>query len=85
MRGFELDLRGHPSIASFLPTTGTNAPAVAGFESGKLIFWARGDEVVPTQEGKLKEFRSHDRAHGVNPHISMAGMAKSIPKKSRQR
>ena len=85
MRGFELDLRGHPSIASFLPTTGANAPAVAGFESGKLIFWARGDEVVPTQEGKLKEFRGHDRADGVNTHISMAGMAKSIPKKSRQR
>ena len=37
MCGFELDLRSHPRIASFLPTTGANAPTVTGFESGKLI------------------------------------------------
>ena len=85
MGGFELDLRSHTGIGSFLPSTGTNAPTVAGFESGKLIFWARGYEIVPAQEGELEEFRCHDRAHGVNTHISMAGMAKSIPKKSRQR
>ena len=83
MGGFELDLRSHSSIASFLPSTGANAPTVAGFESGKLIFWARGDEVVPSQERELKKLRRHDRAYGMNPNVTMPSMTKPIPKKSR--
>jgi len=81
--GFELDLRSHTGIGSFLPTTGANAPTVAGFESGKLIFWARGDEVVPSQERELKKLRRHDRAYGMNPNVTMPSVTKPIPKKSR--
>jgi len=81
--GFELDLRSDTCIASFLPATGANAPTVSGFETRKLIFWARGDEVVPSQERELKKLRRHDRAYGMNPNVTMPCMTKPIPKKSR--
>ena len=85
MRGFELDLRSHARVASFLPATGTNAPTVARFESGKLIFRTRCDEVVPSQQGELEKVRRHDRTHGMNSNVTVSGMTKPIPKKSRQR
>ena len=83
MGGFQNNLGCHSGIVGVLPPTGTQAPFVARFKSRKFVFRARGAEVISLLSGKFQELICHDGANGVNPRVTLSGVAVAISVVSR--
>jgi hypothetical protein len=70
-------------LESFLPTGCTQAPSIAGFETGKTEFgyWCR--KVVAAGFGEFEKGGRHDGAHRVTADVLPAGIAATVPIKTR--
>ena len=73
--GFEDDRAGCTRLLDLEPAGGTDAPAVAGFETGKAKLRHGSAEVVAEGFRGFKEWLVYDAADGVNSVIVGAGFA----------
>lgn len=85
MRGFKDNTGSHSLIEGFFPSWCTQAPAVAGNESGKLEFRPWRGEIVPLCHRILKESLRHHHTDRVHAVISLSGVTISVTVKSRFR
>jgi hypothetical protein len=73
--GFEDDGAGSSGALDLEPTSGTDAPTVAGFEAGEAKLRHGGAEVVSQSLGGRKEWSVDDAADGVDAVVVWAGLA----------
>ncbi len=72
--GFEDDRAGSTGLLDLQPSGSTDAPAVAGFETGKAKLRHGRAEVVAKSLGGFKEGRIDDTADGVDTVVVGAGL-----------
>ena len=65
MGRFQIDRRGTAVIESGFPARNADTPTVAGFQTRKIPFGHRSDEIVPIEHGKIEKLPRHFYAHGV--------------------
>jgi hypothetical protein len=82
--GFQDDAWGAARIKGFSPAFHAEAPFVAVFQSGELVLWTRGAEVVSPGFGKLEEGIRYHRANGMQAKVFSAGAAVAVPIKTCQ-
>jgi hypothetical protein len=73
--GFEDDWAGGSGLLDLQPASGTDAPAVAGFEAGETELGHGGAEVVAEGFGGFKEWSVDDAADGVDAMVFGARLA----------
>lgn len=78
MGGLQNDSGSHSCVAGIFPSTGAEAPFVAGFQPWKFILRSGRGEIVPLLAGKLQEGICHDGTNSVNTGISVACVAMAI-------
>lgn len=76
--GFEDDGWGVAGVEGLGPAADAEAPGVAGFQAGEVVFGARGGEVVAFEACEIEEVGGHDGADGVEAVIFGAGAAEAI-------
>lgn len=72
-------------LQRFRPPCDAEAPLVAGFEPGKIVFRHRRREVISTLTGKRKELISHHSTHGVKSMIARTRATEAVTIKSGDR
>ena len=80
MRSVQLHGHHYARVVSFLPAQGAEAPAVARFQAGKLVFRAGGGKVVAAALCEFQELLGHDRADYVATTIGGAGVTNTVAK-----
>jgi hypothetical protein len=55
---------------------------ITRFESRKVPFWSRGDEIIAALITKLQKLIAHDRAYQMQANILIIGLAATIPKET---
>jgi hypothetical protein len=75
--GLEDDRRGDAGRESFLPPDRTQAPLIAGIQSGKIILGDWCAEVVARALGELEELFGHPDADNVHSEVARHGLAAS--------
>ena len=76
--GFEDDWGCEVGFEGFGPTRDAEAPVVAGFEAGEVVFGDGGGEVVAAAAGEEEEFFGHNGADGVEAFVIRAGAAVAV-------
>ena len=76
--GLEDDFWSLAGLLGFLPAKEAEAPAVAWFETGELVFGARGGEVISLFFAKGEELFCHDGADGVHSLVLVVGLATAV-------
>ena len=66
-----------------LPALGAQAPAIAGFETGKTDFRYRRRQVVAARFGETEKGIGHHHANRMAANILTAGIAAAVPVKAR--
>ena len=79
---FEDDGAGCSGLLTLQPAVSTDAPAVAGFETGKAILRHGGGEVVAESLGGGEEWGVDDAADGVDTEVVRAGIAAAVAVKA---
>src|SRR5690606_9631653 len=64
------------------PALGAQAPAVAGFEAGKVELRARSRQIVAHGARELEELGGHLHADDVQPAILRSGAAATVPEEA---
>src|SRR6267143_3703492 len=82
---FEIDRRRNSMIEGFLPARHANTPLVARFQARKFPLWARRDEIVSLQHGKIQKLARHSCTNRVKPNVAGASLTKAIAIKSGKR
>lgn len=72
-------------VERLLPTRRAEAPAVAGYESGKAVRGHRCAQVVALGAGELEEFGGHHDANTVHSGIVAAALAATVAVETRER
>jgi hypothetical protein len=80
--GGEADLGSDPRFEGFRPTLDAEAPGIAGFETGKIVFGPWGGEIVATGAAEGEELGGHHGADGMKPGVVRAGVAETVTIKS---
>jgi len=78
MGGFEEDGAGGSGSLDCEPAVGTDAPAVAGFESWETVLRHGGDEVVAQCTRGFEKGLIDDAADGVNAVVVGTGVAAAV-------
>ncbi len=78
MGGLQNDFWSQSCVVGILPSTGAEAPFVAGLQPWKFILWSGRGEVVSLLAGKLQECIGHDCTHSVHASVSVACVAMAI-------
>jgi hypothetical protein len=76
--GVEVDFGRAAVVEGFFPAQNTEAPLIAGLESGEGKFRARSHEIVSLISAELEEFPSHDGADTMKPAVAGPGAAAAI-------
>jgi hypothetical protein len=75
---FEDNRAGCSGLLDLEPTGGTDAPSVAGLESGESVLRHRGGEIVAEGFGGGEEWSVDDAADGVDAEVVGAGVATAV-------
>lgn len=84
VRGFEHDRSRHTGFERFFPTLDTDAPAVAGPQTGETPFGMWRDEVVTTADAECEKLCRHLCANEMQAEVISAGVTTAIAVKPRQ-
>lgn len=76
--GRQVDLRRFARAECFQPTTRTNAPAIAGFDSRKSKLRSRRGQVIAAGRAEGEEILRRTDANSMHAGIVIAAMAGSI-------
>ena len=85
MSCFKIDRGGAIVIERRFPARDTNAPAIAGFQTGEAPFGMWRDEIVAVEHGKIQKFTGDLHTDRVQPDVFGTGAAKTIAIKSGHR
>src|SRR4051794_2664217 len=69
-------------LKRFLPTRGTEAPTVAGFQAAKAELRHRGRKIVAAGFGKREKRGGHDGADRVATDVLSPGVAAAVSKEA---
>ena len=78
MGGGQHDGRGDTVLVGVQPAHRDHAPAVAGLQTGEIVFRARGAQVIADGSLMLEEFRGHDGADGMATQILRTGATAAV-------
>ena len=73
----------HPRLQGFFPTKGTEAPAIAGFQTRKKVFRSRGRKIIALTAGEGEKFLGHAGTDHVRAPVLWPRFALSISIKAR--
>jgi len=76
--GFQHYGTGVTRFKRLRPAPHANAPAVAGRQTGEIVFGARGDKVVALQRQILEKWLGDLATHGMQPAILRPSAAKAV-------
>jgi hypothetical protein len=79
------DSRRASSFKRFLPSSHTQTPSIAAFETREVEFGNGRAQIVADHRTETKELLAHHRAHGVQAVIPRARAAVAIAIKTRAR
>ena len=83
--GFKDDLGRHSCVVGLLPSRGTQAPLVAGFQTGELVLRHRRGKVIAGGFRECQKIVRHDGTNRVSSVVTHASIAKTIPIEPRHR
>ena len=83
--GLEHHWRGHACIGRLSPTACTDAPTVAGLESGEAKLRPRCAQIVSAMGRENQEGIGHDGTDCVTTKVFFAGVAAAVSEKASQR
>ena len=78
MRCFQIDSAGATALHGCFPARHADAPFVARFQTGKIIFGPRRDEIVAIKHRKIQEVAIDQNTNGMQPDIFRTGAAVAI-------
>src|ERR1700675_179258 len=78
VRGVENDAWRAAGLERFAPSRRTQAPAVAGLQSGKTEIGYRRAQVVAARKGEFQELPGHQRANRMHAVIVASGIAATV-------
>jgi hypothetical protein len=85
VRSFEAYRRDDSGFECFLPWLNTDAPAIAGLETGKIVFRVGSDEIVSNGRLMSKELFGDNYTNCVTANILLARVTFPITIETRQR
>ena len=85
MRRLQDNRWSFPRFSRLLPSGGTDAPTVTGFETRKFIFGPRGGKIVPSHQAELEKVLGHLSTDRMAPEIRLMPLATPRPGETRQR
>lgn len=76
--GGEADLRSDAGFEGLRPTLDAEAPGIAGFETGEIVFGPWGREVIAARATEGQEFCGDDSADSVQAGVFGSGPAVAV-------
>src|SRR5947209_7809597 len=85
MRRFQINFSCETAFQRSLPARHANAPFVARFQTGEVVFRSWRDEIISIERGEIEKVLIDTNANRVQSNIFRASPAKTIAIKSRER